>query len=148
MSWTGRKRSPGDRYPGGKLKRPKAAPPPEQPHRKGFGSNPLAETVHGRYYLTGAISQPQHLAGVFFGRSRLRYRIAIGAPDSLRSRSDARTTRDDNNDAETVGAFLDIRRQLGHLIVDLDWVIGQDAMLSDLTAYRQGLNVLRRIYRV
>jgi hypothetical protein len=148
MSWTGRKRSPGDRFPSGKLK-PKPPPlPGDQPHRKGFGSNPLAETVHGRYYLTGAISEPQHLAGTFYGRTRLKYRIAIGAPDSLRSRSDARVTRDDTDDADIIRFYIMVRSALGHLITDIDWVIIQDAMLADLTAYRQGLDVLRRVYHV
>ena len=148
MSWTGRKRTTGDRYPGGKLKPRKPPPPPDQPHRKGFGSNPLAETVHGKYYLTGAISGPQHLAGTFYGRTRLKYRIAIGAPDSLRSRSGQVSERDDTGDAEIIRHFLDIKNRLGHLITDLEWVIVQDAMLADLTTYRKGLDALRRIYRV
>ena len=149
MSWTGRKRSPGDRFPGGKLKPRKSPQPPDQPHRKGLGSNPLAETVHGRYYLTGAISGPQHLAGTYFGRTRLRYRISIGAPDSLRSRSDARGTRDDPEaDIRAVDEYEAVRVALGRLIVDIEWVIVMDALLADLTAYRKGLDTLRRYYGV
>ena len=33
-------------------------------------------------------------------------------------------------------------------MVDLEWVVGQDAMLGDLTAYRAALDVLRRVYGV
>ena len=80
MSWS-RKRIQGERYPSGKLKvHRKPKPPPDQPHRKGFGSNPIAETVHGRYYLGNHINGPQYVAGSLFLRARLRYRAAIGSP--------------------------------------------------------------------
>jgi len=148
MSWTGRKRSPGDRYPSGDRRLPKPPKPPDQPHRKGFGSNPLAETVHGRYYLTKAISEPQHLAGTYYGRSRLRYRAAIGSPDSLRSRSEGQPIPTGEYDGVEIAHFNGVILALGKLRVDVDWVIVQDAMLADLTNYRRGLDVLRTLYRV
>ena len=148
MSWTGRKRTQGDRHPSGKLKRHKPATPPDQPHRKGYGSNPLAETQHGRYFLDGAINDRQYLAGTFFGRSRLRYRAAIGSPNSLRSRSEGPPVQPTWDDADAVAAYLAAREALGRLTVDLEWVIVQDVQLADLTCYRAGLDVLRRLYRV
>ena len=149
MAWTGRKRDTGlERYANGRAKARKPPEPPDQPHRRGYGSNPLAETVHGRYLLAGAINQQQYLAGTFYGRSRLRYRIAMGSPDSLRSRSDDRAAGDGEDDAKDIAEHEATLRTLGRLAVDLDWVIGQDAMLSDLTAYKAGLDALRRIYGV
>ena len=142
----GRKRdSSADRYPCGKRRR---KPPPIQPHRVGFGSNPLAETTHGRYLLAGAISPAQHLAGSFFGRSRLRYRAAMGSPDSLRSRSEGHPAGDCEDDARHIAEFEAARARLGRLTVDVEWVIVQDAQLADLTAYRAGLDVLRQFYRI
>ena len=144
----GRKRdSTADRYPCGKPRRPKATPP-VQPHRKGYGSNPLAETQHGRYFLDGAINGPQHVAGGFFGRSRLRYRAAIGSPDSLRSRTEGHPASTGDDDARYIAEFEAARVRLGRFVVDVEWVICQDAQLADLTAYRAGLDVLRRFYGV
>jgi hypothetical protein len=148
MAWTGRKRSAGERHPGGKLKRSKPAAPPPQPHRKGYGSDPLAETVHGRYRLDGAINQQQWLAGAFYGRSRLRYRAAIGSPDSLRSRSEGRPDGEERDDAKVIAEHEAARHALGRLTVDIEWVVCADAMLADLTSYRAGLDILRRFYRV
>jgi len=148
MSWTGRKRQAGDRYPNGQVKRKKPPKPPEQPHRRGYGSNPLAETQHGRYRLDGAISQQQWLAGEFYRRTRLRYRAAIGATDSLARRSGEPSENPERDDAKCVAEYDAVRNRLGRLVVDLDWVLGQDAMLGDLTAYRAGLDALRRIYGV
>lgn len=149
MSWTGRKRaSTQPRKPCGRLKPRKPSAPPSQPHRKGYGSNPLAETQHGRYLLDGVINGPQHLAGTFYGRSRLRYRAAIGSPDSLRGRSDGHPAGSGENDAEDISAYLGARTALGHFIADVEWVICQDALLADLSAYRAGLDTLRRFYGV
>jgi hypothetical protein len=156
MSWRGRKRTLGERYPGGKLKRSrKPKPDPPQPHRRGYGSNPLAETQHGRYFLDGAINGSQHTAGQFYGRSRLCYRAAIGAPDGLRSHALTRTSvhdshldGSDENDVKIIAEFEAARSALGRLVVDVEWVVVQDAMLADLTAYRAGLDVLRKLYRV
>ena len=146
----GRKRNAtADRYPCGKPRPRKQPPPPDQPHRKGYGSNPLAETQHGRYYLDGAINAPQHLAGVYFGRSRLRYRSATGAPDSLRSRSEGYLAKDEPEaDARYIAEYENVRGVLGRLVVDVEWVIVLDAMLADLTDYRKGLDILRRHYGV
>ena len=148
MSWTGRKRSSGDRYPSGKLRPHKPAKPADQPHRKGYGDNPLAETQHGRYRLDGVINQQQWLAGAFYGRTRLRYRAAVGTPDSLRWPSERHRGERVDRDAEYIAEYEGARTALGRYWVDVDWVIGQDAMLADLTAYRHGLDVLRRFYRV
>jgi hypothetical protein len=153
MSWTGRKRGNGERKLSGDLKRPrKPKPIPPQPHRKGYGSNPLAETQHGRYFLDGAINGPQHLAGSFYGRSRLRYRAAIGSPDSLRSRFEGRgekaTDDDPDGDIRCINEYLAARSILGRLTTDVEWVVIQNAMLADLTDYREGLDLLRRFYGV
>ena len=149
MSWTGRKRGQGERYPSGDLKRRKPKAEPPQPHRKGYGTHPLAETQHGRYFLDGAINDRQHVAGTYFGRSRLRYRAAIGSPDSLRSRSETRGEKaTDDDDARYIAEHLAVRHTLGRLTVDIEWVIVQDAQLADLTDYRKGLDVLRRVYGV
>jgi hypothetical protein len=149
MSWTGRKRGAGDRFPSGKLKPRKPPKPPEQPHRKGYGSHPLAETVHGRYLLDGLITPQQHTAGELFRQARVRYQIAIGSPASLRNRSEGYPDNlGERDDARDIADFEAARTALGRLTVDVEWVCCQDAMLSDLTAYRAGLDVLRRIYRV
>ena len=148
MSWTGRKRGQGERYPSGDIKRRKPKAEPPQPHRRGYGTHPLAETQHGRYFLDGAINDRQHVAGTYFGRSRLRYRAAIGSPDSLRSRSEGHASEFEPDDAKDIADYRAIRTILGHLITDLDWIIVQDAMLADLTGYRKGLDVLRRFYGV
>ena len=150
MSWTGRKRGNGERYPSGDLKRPrKPKPIPPQPHRKGYGSNPLAETQHGRYYLDGAINGSQHLAGSFYGRSRLRYRAAMGAPSDLRSPSEGRGEKaTDEDDVRVIAEYHAARDRLGRLTTDVEWVVIQNAMLADLTDYRKGLDVLRRFYGV
>ena len=149
MSWTGRKRSSGERTPSGKLKRRKPPAPPAQPHRKGYGSNPLAETTHGRYLLDGAISASQHVAGSFYGRSRLQYRVAIGSPSDLRSRSEGHATEPDpERDAKIIAEFEAARAALGRFVTDVEWVLVQDAALVDLSDYREGLDVLRKVYRV
>jgi hypothetical protein len=149
MSWSGRKRAFGDRHPCGKLKRRKLPPPPVPPHRRGYGSNPLAETQHGRYLLDGAITASQHVAGSYYGRSRLRYRAVMGAPSDLRSRFEGYTGESDpERDAKVIAEFETARHALGCLVVDVEWVVVQDAVLADLTAYRQGLDVLRKVYRV
>ena len=148
MSWRGRKRDAlGERYACGKLKPKKAPAPPTQPHRKGYGSDPLAETQHGRYRLDGAITQRQWLAGAFYGRSLIRYRIATGSPDSLRSPSDS-WLEPSGDDARHIDEHEAARNALGRLTVDVEWVVGQDAMLADLTAYRDGLTILARFYGV
>ena len=145
----GRKRNAtADRYPCGKPRRRKP-PPPDQPHRRGYGSNPLAETSHGRYFLDGTINDRQHLAGTFYGRSRLRYRAAIGSPDSLRSRFEGRCPEDTlDDDARYIAEYQAARTILGRLTVDVEWVVVQNAQLADLTNYRKGLDVLRRFYGV
>ena len=149
MSWRGRKRDAmGERYACGKLKPKKAPPPPTQPHRKGYGSDPLAETQHGRYRLDGAISQRQWLAGAFYGRSLIRYRVAMGSPSGLRSRFDDRPASEGEDDARHIAEHEAARNALGRLTVDVEWVVGQDAMLADLTAYRDGLTILIRFYGV
>ena len=59
MTRAGRKRdSNRERYACGKPKPPKPVHYPDQPHRRGYGSNPLAETSHGRYLLDKAITRP------------------------------------------------------------------------------------------
>ena len=145
----GRKRdSNRERYACGKPN-PKTITYPDQPHRRGYGSNPLAETTHGRYLLDKAISPAQHAAGAWYGRSRLRYRAAIGSPDSLRSRSEARGEKaTDDDDARHIAEYQTARAILGRLTTDVEWVICHDAQLADLTAYRKGLDVLRRFYGV
>jgi len=148
MAWVGRKRAAGDRYPSGKLKRCKPAAPPVQPHRRGYGSHPLAETVHGRYLLDGLITPQQHTAGALYALARSRYRAAIGAPDSLRSRSEGHPAGTGEDDARHIADYEAAREALGRLTVDVEWICCADAMLSDLTAYRAGLDVLRRMYRV
>ena len=149
MTRAGRKRNAtAERYPCGKPRPRKQPPHPDQPHRKGYGSNPLAETQHGRYYLDGAINAPQHLAGTYYGRSRLRYRAAMGSPHGLASRSEGHASEFEPDDAKDIAEYRAIRTILGHLITDLDWIIVQDAMLADLTGYRKGLDVLRRFYGV
>ena len=149
MSWTGRKRTLGERTPGGKLKRRKPPAPPVQPHRKGYGANPLAETSHGRYLLDGAITASQHVAGSFYGRSRLQYRVAMNAPSDLRSRFEGHVTEPDpERDAKIIAEFETARSALGRLVTDVEWVIVQDAALADLSDYRKGLDVLRKVYRV
>jgi hypothetical protein len=149
MSWRGRKRTLGDRYPSGDLKRRKPKPDPPQPHRRGYGSNPLAETQHGRYLLDGAITASQHVAGSFYGRSRLSYRAVMGSPSDLRSRFEGHPAEvDPERDVKIIAEFEAARSALGCLVADVEWVIVQDAMAADLTAYRAGLDVLRKVYRV
>jgi hypothetical protein len=145
----GRKRdSNRERYACGKPK-PKKITYPDQPHRKGYGSNPLAETTHGRYLLDKAISPAQHAAGAWYGRSRLRYRAAIGSPDSLRSRSEGRCKEDTgDDDARHIAEYQTARAILGRLTTDVEFVVVQDAQLADLTNYRKGLDVLRKLYGV
>ena len=144
----GRKRdSNRERYACGKPK-PKKITYPDQPHRRGYGSNPLAETTHGRYLLDGTITPPQHAAGAWYGRSRLRYRAAIGSPDSLRSRSEARGEKATDDDARHIAEYQTARAILGRLTVDVEWIVIQNGMLADLTSYRKGLDVLRRFYGV
>jgi hypothetical protein len=138
----------GERYPSGKLKVHRKPKPPDQPHRKGFGSNPIAETVHGRYYLGNHINGPQYVAGSLFLRARLRYRAAFGSPSGLRSRSEGHVVKIDHDDAKDVEAYEAARQLLGHLTADVELVLCQDAQLADLTAYRQGLNLLRRLHHV
>ena len=148
MAWVGRNRGNGDRYPSGKLRpKPKPAPPPPQPHREGLGDDPKASTVHGRYRLRKLISEPQWRAGERFGRDRARYRAAIGAPDSLRTRHEG-LERDDQTDDEIVRHFEGIRDALGRLYVDVEFIVCRDAMLSDLTHYRAALDRLVAIYGI
>lgn len=148
MSWTGRKRSQGERYSSGKLKSRKPATSPPQPHRKGFGSNPIAETVHGRYHLGGHINGPQYVAGSLFLRARLRYQAAIGSPHGPRSPSEGHAMQLEPDDAKDIAVYEAARTAMGRFTTDVEWVLVQDAQLADLTAYRKGLNVLRRLYRV
>jgi hypothetical protein len=148
MAWIGRKRTEGERHSNGRLKYRKPKPPPEQPHRRGYGSNPLAETVHGRYYLGNHINGPQYVAGSLFLRARLRYQAAIGSPHGLCSQPDGHVVKFDRDDAKDVAAYEAAREILGRLTADLEWVLCQDAQLADLTAYREGLDALRRLYRV
>jgi pyruvate dehydrogenase complex dehydrogenase (E1) component len=54
----------------------------------------------------------------------------------------------DENDVKIIAEFEAARSALGRLVVDVEWVVVQDAMLADLTAYRAGLDVLRKLYRV
>jgi hypothetical protein len=54
----------------------------------------------------------------------------------------------DRDDAKDVAAYEAAREILGRLTADLEWVLCQDAQLADLTAYREGLDALRRLYRV
>lgn len=148
MSWTGRKRSLGERHPSGRLKARKSKPLPDQPHRKGFGNHPIAETVHGRYHLGGHINGPQYVAGSLFLRARLRYQAAMGSPHGPCSPSEGHSLEFEPDDAHDIKTYEVTRQALGRLTVDLEWVLVQDAQIADLTAYRQGLDVLRRLYRV
>lgn len=148
MSSTGRKRSLGERYPSGDRKLRKSKPPPPQPHRKSYGNHPLAETVHGRYHLGGHINGPQYVAGSLFLRARLRYQAAMGSPSGLCSPSEGHVLEFEPDDASDIAVYEATRQALGRLTVDLEWVLVQDAQVADLTAYRQGLDVLRRLYRV
>ena len=55
----------------------------------------------------------------------------------------------DHDDAKDVEAYEAARQLLGHLTADVELVLlSQDAQLADLTAYRQGLNLLRRLHHV
>jgi hypothetical protein len=150
MTRAGRKRNSNrERYACGKPKPPKPVHYPDQPHRRGYGSNPLAETTHGRYLLDKAITAPQHAAGAWYGRSRLRYRAAIGSPDSLRSRDEGHPEDgEERDDARAIAEYQTARAFLGRFTTDVEWVVCLDAQLADLTAYRKGLDVLRRFYGV
>jgi hypothetical protein len=152
MSWTGRKRSQGDRHPCGKLKSRKPGSPPPQPHRKGFGTNPIAETVHGRYHLGGHINGPQYVAGSLFLRARLRYQAAIGSPHGPRSPSgspsEGHPTELEPDDAKDIAAYEAARRALGYFATDVEWIVVQDQALYELYNYLKGLDILRRLYRV
>jgi hypothetical protein len=149
MAWRGRNRAPGTRYACGKLK-PKPKPPePEQPHRRGYGSNPLAETQHGRYFMDGVITGPQHVAGESYRRCRLRYRAALGITDSL-SRGHREGDREDRDwdDAQAVADFLKAKQALGLNARDVDWVVGSDRATGNMDGYRRGLDCLRRLWGV
>ncbi len=149
MAWRGRNRAPGTRYACGKLKpKPKPAEP-EQPHRKGYGSNPLAETQHGRYLMDGAITGPQHLTGELYRKARLRYRAALGITDGLsRGHREGGGQGEERDDAQAVAEFLKARQALGLNARDVDWVVGSDLATSNLDGYRRGLDALRRLWGI
>lgn len=138
------------RYPSGRLHRRHKPPPRQhQPHRIEFGDNPLAATTHGRYLLRHQITAREHAAGEKYLRERLRYRAAIGAPDSLRSRFEGHyRDPDDQADQEIIQKHEQTRRLLGRLVHDVDWVVMLDAAFSDLTDYRAGLARLAGFYGI
>jgi hypothetical protein len=148
MAWRGRKRELADRYPCGKLRPRRKLAEPEQPHRRGYGTNPLAETVHGRYFMDGQITKPQYTAGTIYARARLMYRAALGIADGLSRGNCGAKERDDVRDAKAVAEFNRIREAMGRHAVDVEWVVGADSQLVDLDGYRRGLDCLRRLWGV
>jgi hypothetical protein len=90
-----------------------------------------------------AITASQHVAGSYYGRSRLRYRAAFGLLTAFVGV--LKPIGEGNRDKPPISPSSRRRGQrLGRLVTDVEWVIVRDAMLADLTAYRQGLNILRR----
>jgi hypothetical protein len=151
MPWRGRNRALGARYGCGKLRPKPKRVEPEQPHRKGYGSNPLAETQHGRYFLDGAITGPQHVAGEFYRKARLRYRSALGITDGLsRGHREGGGKDEDRDDAQAVADFIAVRQALGQWERDVDWVVGNDMKTGsgNMAGYRRGLDCLRRLWGI
>jgi hypothetical protein len=73
----------------------------------------------------------------------------MGSPSDLRSRFEGHPAEvDPERDVKIIAEFEAARSALGCLVADVEWVIVQDAMAADLTAYRAGLDVLRKVYRV
>ena len=147
MSRAGRKRKAmAQRHPNGKIRQVKE-PPPVLPHRVGFSPMEMkASTVHGRYCLKGLITDQQHRAGELFIIERNRYRAAMMSPDTLRRAGSAQPPEMD--DAEVIASFETLRDLLGRHVVDLEWILTMDVMLTDLTSYREGLDILKSYYRL
>jgi hypothetical protein len=143
----GRKRKLAARHPGGKLK---SAPivRPDLPHRRGYGSDPRATTLHGRYFLDGAIDGRQYVVGELYLVTLIKYRAAILAPGGLRSRSDGGVGRrlDEAEDAELVDRFVACLKVLGRLARHVESVLCEDQPPPEMRLYVAGLTVLRGVY--
>ena len=147
MSRAGRKRKAMlKRHPNGKVKLVRERPP-VLPHRAGFSPmEQKAATAHGRYCLKGLITEQQHRAGELFIVERTRYRAAMMSPDTLRRPSSS--TPPNMDEAHALQSFEVLQRLLGRHLVDLEWILLLDGMLTDLSSYREGLNILKSHYRL
>lgn len=86
----GRPRKLGRRHPGGKLEQPDRdidvkAVAQSMPHRRGVVAelrhDPKAESVLGRYHLSGKITEWEYEAGTWYAATVNRYRAVISAPN-------------------------------------------------------------------
>lgn len=115
-------------------------------------SQPEAGTVIGRMKLTGELSKAQYEGLIRYSMTRERYMIAMGVPDSLRTRSGGvMNVASDESDIGAVEAWgrvhkavLEAQKQSnGNLVAALNYMVTRDEyyahMIGDLRVVSNAL---------
>lgn len=121
-------------------------------------AQPEAGTVIGRMKLSGALSKAQYDSLVRYSMTRERHMLAIGAPDSLRTRSGGvMNVASDESDIGATEAWANVRRVVseaqlqsnGNLVAALNYMVTRDEYYAHMTGdLRVVSNALVRHYGI